>query len=58
MFYQIFSEKKIFTNMTIQEAKQILAENGRSTCSCKYGGDEGRMIAEAIKIKESQESKK
>jgi len=30
--------------MTIQEAKQILAENGRSTCSCKYGGDEGKMI--------------
>ena len=43
--------------MTIQEAKQILAENGRSTCSCKYGGDEGRMIAEAIKIKESSEVK-
>jgi len=44
--------------MTIQEAKQILAENGRSTCSCKYGGDEGKMIAEAIKIKESRENKK
>ena len=41
--------------MTIQEAKQILAENGRSTCSCKYGGDESKMIEEAIKIKESQE---
>jgi len=58
MFYQIFSEKKIFINMTIQEAKQILAENGRSTCSCKYGGKEGRMIAETIKIKKSQERKK
>jgi hypothetical protein len=42
--------------MTIQEAKQILAENGRSTCSCKYG-DESKMIAEAIKIKEAQENK-
>ncbi len=57
MFYQIFSEKKIFINMTIQEAKQILAENGRSTCSCKYGGDEGRMIAEAIKLKAEQEKR-
>jgi hypothetical protein len=44
-------------NMTIQEAKAILAANGRSTCSCKYGGDEGRMIEEAIKIKQSQEKK-
>jgi hypothetical protein len=44
-------------NMTIQEAKAILAANGRSTCSCKYGGDEGSMINEAIKIKESQEKK-
>ncbi len=57
MFYQIFSEKKIFINMTIQEAKQILAENGRSTCSCKYGGDEGKMIAEAIKLKTEQEKR-
>jgi len=48
----------IFINMTIQEAKQILAENGRSTCSCKYGGDEGKMIEEAIKIKQAQENKK
>ena len=44
-------------NMTIQEAKAILAANGRSTCSCKYGGDEGKMIEEAIKIRESQEKK-
>jgi hypothetical protein len=43
--------------MTIQEAKQILAENGRSTCSCKYGGDEGKMIEDAIKIKQAQETK-
>ena len=43
--------------MTIQDAKQILAENGRSTCSCKNGGDEGKMIEEAIKIRESQENK-
>ncbi len=43
--------------MTIQEAKQILAENGRSTCSCKYGGDEGKMIAEAIKLKAEQEKR-
>jgi hypothetical protein len=57
MFYQILSEKKIFINMTIQEAKQILAENGRSTCSCKYGGDEGKMIAEAIKLKAEQEKR-
>jgi hypothetical protein len=55
MINKIFSI--IFINMTIQEAKQILAENGRSTCSCKYSGDEGRMIAEAIKIKEKQEKK-
>lgn len=39
--------------MTIQEAKKILAENGRSTCACKYGGDEGKMIQEAIKILET-----
>ena len=44
--------------MTIQEAKAILAANGRSTCSCKYGGDEGNMINEAIKIKKSQDKKK
>ena len=58
-FFQMFIKKFpiIFINMTIQEAKQILAENGRSTCSCKYGGDEGRMIEEAIKLKEFQEKK-
>jgi hypothetical protein len=57
MFYQIFSEKKIFINMTIEEAKQILLDHGKSTCSCKYGGS-SNLIAEAIKIKESLESKK
>ena len=43
-------------NMTIQEAKAILAANGRSTCSCKYGSI-SNLIAEAIKIKESQDKK-
>ena len=41
--------------MTIQEAKQILAENGRSTCSCKYGGVSENMIIEAKRIVEEQE---
>ena len=57
-FCEFNAKEELFViNMTIQEAKQILAENGRSTCSCKYGGDEGRMIEEAIRIKESQEKK-
>ena len=43
--------------MTIQEAKERVAANGRSTCSCKYCGEEGSMINEGIKIKESQEKK-
>ena len=43
--------------MTIQEAKQILLDHGKSTCSCKYGSS-SNLIAEAIKIKESQEVKK
>ena len=43
--------------MNLDEAKKILSENGRSTCTCKYGGDEGRMIEEAIKIKQAQEKK-
>lgn len=42
--------------MTIEEAKQILLDHGRSTCSCKYGSVTS-LIAEAIKIKESQEKK-
>lgn len=42
--------------MTIEEAKQILLDHGRSTCVCKYGSG-ANLIAEAIKIKESQEKK-
>ena len=42
--------------MTIEEAKQILLYHGRSTCSCKYGSI-SNLIAEAIKIKESQDKK-
>ena len=42
--------------MTIEEAKQILLDHGRSTCSCKNGSI-SNLIAEAIKIKESQDKK-
>lgn len=42
--------------MTIEEAKQILFENRRSTCSCKYNSL-GEMFSEALKLKEEQEKK-
>jgi hypothetical protein len=41
--------------MTLEEAKNILQKQGRSTCSCKYGGVSENMIIEAKKILEEQE---
>jgi len=35
--------------MTLQEAQQILRENGRASCTCKYGS-EANLIAEAQKL--------
>lgn len=42
--------------MTIEEAKKILFENRRSTCSCKYGSV-AEMLGEAVKLKLEQEKK-
>ncbi len=35
--------------MTLQEAQQILRENGKPSCTCKYGSD-ANLIAEAQKL--------
>lgn len=43
--------------MTIEEAKQFLLDNGKSTCSCKYGSTV-KMIEEARRLKEEQDKKK
>lgn len=43
--------------MTLEEAKQILRDNGISTCLCKYNGDGGVLIEEAIKIVKEKEKK-
>jgi hypothetical protein len=40
--------------MNLEEAKEILKQHGKPTCSCKYGGSNENMIAEAVKLKESQ----
>jgi hypothetical protein len=42
--------------MSIDEARDLLRNHGRSTCTCKYGTIEG-MIEEAIRLKEIEEGK-
>jgi len=43
--------------MTLEEAKQILTNNGISTCLCKYNGDSNALIEEAIRIVKEQDKK-
>jgi len=40
--------------MNLEEAKEILKQHGKPTWSCKYGGSNENMIAEAVKLKEAQ----
>jgi hypothetical protein len=40
--------------MNLEEAKEILKQHGKPTCSYKYGGSNENMIAEAVKLKEAQ----
>ena len=40
--------------MNLEQAIQILRAAGQPTCSCKYGGSNENMIAEAVKLKEAQ----
>lgn len=40
--------------MNIEQAREILRQNGKPTCSCKYGNDINKMIEEAIKIQNTQ----
>lgn len=42
--------------MTLEEAKDILFKNRRSTCSCKYNSV-SEMLGEALKLKLEQEKK-
>ena len=42
--------------MNLEQAIQILRAAGRPTCSCKYGGSNETMIAEAIKIQQEQQN--
>jgi hypothetical protein len=43
--------------MTLDEAKNYLRNQGRSSCTCKYGSTE-KMIEEAIRLKEIEEGNK
>lgn len=43
--------------MSLEEAKNFLANFGLSSCSCKYGGTEG-LIQEAIRLKKLHEPQK
>ena len=42
--------------MSIDEARDLLRNRGRSTCTCKYGTIE-RMIEEAIRLRDPEEVK-
>jgi hypothetical protein len=43
--------------MSIDEAKNFLANRGMSSCSCNYGGFEG-LVETAIRMKELEEENK
>jgi hypothetical protein len=36
--------------MTLEQAKQILRDHGKPSCTCKYGGSAEVMIEEAKKL--------
>jgi hypothetical protein len=40
----------IFIDMTLEQAKQILRDHGKPSCTCKYGGSAEVMIEEAKKL--------
>ena len=42
--------------MSIDEARDLLRNRGRSTCTCKYGTIE-RMIEEAMRLRDLEEVK-